>query len=529
MSAVAQPMAPDPYSQDSSFDRQHVGWKLFAIYLLMGAVWGLFSELAFESIVPRNQLYPYLQFLKDLIFFLLTGGFLLLMSRRYIGMLEKGQAQLVRAAYYDYLTGLPNQLLFRQELENALTDVRKREGHLAVMFLDLDRFKTIVRTLGHAQGDQLLRALSARLKRCLKQEDLLARLSGDEFALLVREIEGTDTVVGLARAILACLKEPFPFIEHGLHLTASIGIAIYPHDGEDPENLQKNADVAKSRTKEMGGNNFQFYYPGMNELFLQSLILENRLHLALENNEFSLRYQPQLELATGRLSALEALACWKYPDDETISPETFIPLAEETGLIEPIGAWILRQACRQNRAWQDAGLAPQPIAVNVSARQFFQRDFVYLVRSILKETDLAPRWLALEITESILMQDVEQTRTTLAQLKQLGVAIVIDDFGTGYSSLSYLKSFPVDTLKIDRSFVAGLPAERDAAALTAAIIGLAHALGMDVVAEGVEQREQVDFLREHGCDRVQGYWYYPPMPIDECRRLLGTLPVREAG
>lgn len=348
----------------------------------------------------------------------------------------------------------------------------------------------------------------------------MARFGGDEFAVLIPKVDNSEMAAKAAEAILQCLKEPFPFVEHGLHLSGSLGIAIYPHDGQDAPTLLKNADVARNRAKEMGGNGFQFYYPAMNEMFLQSLLMENRLHSALEKNELNLRYQPLLSLHTGTVKGIEALVCWKFPGGETVSPERFIPLAEETGLIEPIGEWVLETACTQNVLWQEQGLPPQRMAVNVSVRQFYGEDFLDVVTRVLERTGLESRWLALEVTESVLMQDVEQTRTILSRLKALGVKVVIDDFGTGYSSLSYLKRFPVDTLKIDQSFVEGIPRNTDDSTLTGAIIAMGHALGLEVVAEGVERLEQRDFLKEKGCDRIQGFLFHPPLTARECGGLL---------
>jgi len=494
--------------------------RIILYYLLLGAAWAFCSDPLLKVLIGDPILREAIHPIRDISFFLLTGVFLYLVLGRYLAALRQGDRQLQQAAYHDNLTGLANQLQFQNSLEKAVGEFAGKDRKAAILLLDLDRFRTVVRTLGHNMGNLLLKEIAVRLQNCLEGDALLARFSGDEFAVLLPTIEHSDQVAEIADSLLECLKQPFPFVEHGLHLSGSIGIAIFPHDGNDAATLLKNAEVARSRAKEMGGNGVQFYYPAMNELFLQSLVLENRLHTALEKNELGVRYQPLLQLHRRQISGLEALVCWKYPGGESISPERFIPLAEETGLIEPIGEWVLNMACSQNSHWQKNGLPPQRIAVNVSVRQFFQPGFLDMLRRVLEQTGLAAEWLALELTESVLMQDVEQTRDMLAALKQLGVKIVIDDFGTGYSSLSYLKRFPVDALKIDRSFIEGIPRDHGDTALTGAIIAMGHALGLEVIAEGVERLEQYQFLKDRGCDRIQGFLFQPPLTADECTGLL---------
>ncbi len=494
--------------------------RIILYYLALGGAWAFCSDPLLSLLVSDPQLREALHPLRDLFFFLLTGGFLYWVLGRYLAVLRQGDRHLYRAAYHDSLTGLANQQQFQNALERSVLESAGKGNKIAIMLIDLDRFRTVVRTLGHSMGNQLLKAIALRLQDCLDQKALLSRFSGDEFAILLPTVVHSDQVAAGATRLLDCLKEPFPFVEHGLHLSGSLGIAIYPHDGHDAATLLKNAEVARSRAKEMGGNGYQFYYPAMNELFLQSLVLENRLHSALEKNELGVRYQPLLHLKRKQICGLEALICWKYPGGESISPERFIPLAEETGLIEPIGEWVLTTACRQNQSWQEKGLPPQRMAVNVSVRQFFKPDFLQMLRRVLEKTGLSPEWLALELTESVLMQDIEQTHRILAELKMLGVKIVIDDFGTGYSSLSYLKRFPVDSLKIDQSFVEGIPRDHGDTALTGAIIAMGHALGLEVIAEGVERLEQHKFLRERGCDRIQGFLFQPPLTADDCTGLL---------
>ncbi len=433
----------------------------------------------------------------------------------------RNEKAILRMAYFDALTDLPNQRMFLEHLSRAIEESSEQTGQVAILFLDLDRFKTIARTIGHTTGERLLKAIAERLAGCLDPGDTLARLGDDEFGIILPAVEKPENAAEKAERLLESLKAPFTFVDHELHITASIGIAIYPHDGTNVETLLKNADAAMSRTKDMGKNNYQFYFPELNQWSMQTLILENKLHQALERDEFLLLYQPQLNLHTGNLEGMEALVCWRHPDREDVSPSDFIPLAEETGLIEPIGEWILRTACEQSVRWQKAGLAPQRIAVNISARQFNQLNIADLVAKVLRETGLEARWLALEITESTIMQDVEKTRITLQKLKAMGVTIIVDDFGTGYSSLSYLKQFPIQTLKIDRSFVVDLPDDSDDRGITAAIIAMAHTLGMDVVAEGVEKEEQRDYLAGKGCDKIQGFLFSPPLRAEQFAEMLG--------
>jgi len=450
-----------------------------------------------------------------------TESFLQIFSARASAELERLRAEAIISsmAYYDQVTALPNQYSFTESLIRKIAERTEKDMPLAVMLVDLDRFKAFSRTLGHVNSNLLLKEIVRRFKDEISEKDALAKFGDDEFALLF-EIETPEEAADYAERLSACLKRSLFFVGHELHLTASIGIAIYPHDGTKAETLLKNADAAMCRTKEMGRNGYQFYYPEMTQLSLQTLILENKLHRALEREEFALRYQPQLDLRHGRISGMEALVCWNYPGQEPVSPLDFIPLAEETGLITPIGEWILRSACAQNKQWQDEGLPAQKVAVNISARQFYQYDIARLVGSVLEKTGLDPCWLAVEITESVLMQDVEQTVNILHRLKNMGVQVTIDDFGTGYSSLSYLKQFPVQALKIDRSFITGIPEDHEDRAITAAIIAMAHILNIQVIAEGIEREEQRQFLTSKGCDKIQGFLFSPPLSVDEFRSLL---------
>lgn len=423
-------------------------------------------------------------------------------------------------AHYDLLTDLPNRTMFNDRLTLALANANRHRKMLAVLFVDLDRFKTIIDTLGHAMGDRLLRGVAERLGGCLEEGDTLARMGGDEFVVLLPQIHRADKAVRTAHKILEVLKPAFHFNGHELHITTSIGISLYPYDGEDADTLLKNADTALYRAKEQGRNNYQLYTPAMNARAFERLALENSLRKALERKEFQIHYQPQVDMASGRIIGLEALLRWQHPDLGTVYPAEFIPIAEETGLIVPLGEWVLRTSCAQAKQWQAMGLPPMTMAVNLSARQFQHHDLVETMKKILKETELEPQWLELEITESIAMQNADYTIVILRELKDMGIQLSLDDFGTGYSSLSYLKKFPLDALKIDQSFVRDLSTDPNDAAIANAVIVLAHSLRLKVLAEGVETREQEAFLKEHQCDRYQGYLFSNPIPAPALENLI---------
>jgi diguanylate cyclase (GGDEF)-like protein len=381
------------------------------------------------------------------------------------------------------------------------------------MFLDLDRFKLINDTLGHAAGDQLLQSMAQRLKDCLRQGDTLARWSGDEFTILLPQISSTDAA-RIAQRILNALNEPFQIEEQELHVKASIGIAFAPNNGEEVETLLKNADTAMYWAKQQGKNNYQLYASSMNTKGRERLRLENNLHKALERDEFLLYYQPQVNLNTNQIVGMEALIRWRRDGLGLIKPNQFIPLAEETGLIIPIGEWVLRTACAQSRTWQLSGTPPFRTTVNLSARQFQQGNLVQTIAQVLQETQLDPQYLELEITETIAIQDIDRTISVLQELKTMGIHIAMDDFGTGYSSLSSLRYFPLDTLKIDQSFVQNLTIHPSNLAIITSIIALGRGLNLKVIAEGVETAAQMQFLRSVECDDVQGYFISQPLPPD---------------
>lgn len=429
---------------------------------------------------------------------------------------EMLQQQLERERYqasHDQLTELPNRLLFDERLTLALNHAEQPGEMLAVMFLDLDRFKSINDTLGHAIGDQLLQQAAQRIAGCLKQGDTLARWGGDEFTLILSQLYSPEDISEIAQRILKVLEAPFKFEQQELHITASIGIALAPYDGEDAGTLLKNADTAMYRAKQQGRNSFQLYTNDMNMWAFDQLVLINDLYNALDRNEFLLHYQPQVNLQTGEIVAIEALIRWQHPQRGLVPPDQFIAIAEETGQINAIGEWVLRTACAQNRAWQMAGLSPIRVAVNLSGRQF-RRSLPRLIAQVLSDTGLDPQYLEIEITESIAMQDLSLTIAVLKELQKMGVCISIDDFGTGYSSLAMLKQFPLHTLKIAREFIKDLDTNPQDAAVIEAIMTLGHGLSLGVVAEGVETQEQWNFLRSINCDAMQGYFFSRPVAAE---------------
>jgi len=430
------------------------------------------------------------------------------------------EAQLEYQANHDRLTSLPNRNLLNDRVHQALLMSQRGRKQVAVLTVDLDNFKLVNDSLGQEAGDMLLKTVAERLNSCVRLGDTAARKGGDEFAVIVSNLATADDAAQIANKIRESIALPIRINEHELSITCSIGISIFPRDGEDVQTLLRNADGAMYRAKEQGCNTFQFYTGEMNARSLARMTMEKHLRRAMENNELSLHYQPQVSLLTGHVSGMEALLRWQSPELGPVSPASFIPLAEETGLIEQIGEWVVRTACAQNRAWQDAGLPQLSVAVNISARQFRLSNIVGSIGRALRETGLEPRFLELEITESMVMQDVERVSAILNELKGLGVLLAMDDFGTGYSSLSYLKRFPFDVLKIDRSFVRDITSDPDSAAIAKTVIAMAHSLHLTVVAEGVETEGQLHYLRSHGCDEMQGYFFSRPLPAAEFAALL---------
>ena len=434
--------------------------------------------------------------------------------------LRQSEERLQHLAHYDHLTHLPNRVLFLDRLEQALARARWHKRIVAVLFVNLDRFKVINDTVGHPIGDRVLKVIAERLNAAVREGDTVARLGGDEFAVALADLAEAHDVPRVAEKIIAALHPPMVIDEREFFVTASIGVSLHPGDGDDAETLLRNADIAMYRAKEKGKNNFQFYSPAMNAEAPKRLALETDLRRALERREYLLHYQPKVDLATGRVAGMEALLRWQHPKQGLISPLDFIPLLEETGLIVPVGEWVLRSACAQNKSWQEAGHAPLRVAVNLSARQFKQTGLVETVRVVLAETGLDPRFLELELTESILLEHTGESLATLRKFHDMGIHLALDDFGTGYSSLSYLKRFPIDSLKIDRSFVRDITTNPDDATIARTVIAMAHNLRMMAVAEGVETQEQLEFLRAHQCDQMQGYYFSRPLTAEVFAQLL---------
>jgi len=433
---------------------------------------------------------------------------------------KQNEARIRYLATHDGLTSLPNRVLFAQLLDMAIEEARRYGRRFAVLFIDLDRFKIINDTLGHEAGDILLQEMAARLQHCLRASDVIARLGGDEFVVLLREIGKPTQVAAVARKMLSRAMQPKEILEQECRVTASIGIALYPQDADDAQSLMKNADIAMYTAKEEGKNTFQFYSRETNARSREKMSLESSLRRALERDELTLHYQAKRDLRSGIVTGVEALLRWNNPGLGCVSPAQFIPVAEETGLIIPIGRWVLKTACAQNVAWQRAGVPPLCMAVNISARQFGDTELLNHITEALQESGMSPALLELEITESMVMHNTERALEVLGAVKRLGVRLAVDDFGTGYSSLAQLKRFPIDTLKVDRSFIRDLPRDSEDKAITEAIISMGKSLSLTIVAEGVETGEQERFLRERDCDEMQGYYFSRPLLPDQLTPLL---------
>jgi len=432
----------------------------------------------------------------------------------------KAESEIQQLINYDTLTGLPNRNLLHDRLKLSVAQAIRDQHLLGILVLDLDRFKGINDTLGHLAGDQLLMTIAKRLTACIRDSDTLARLGGDEFVIILNNVGSEEGITAVSKKILAIISEPIYIDGHEIYITGSIGIAVYPMNGEDGQTLLKHADLAMYQAKELDRNNFQFFSREMNVKVLERMMLENSMRKALDREEFFLVYQPQVDARSGRIVGMEALLRWNHPDLGLLVPDRFIYLAEETGFIIPIGEWVLRTACRQNKAWQDEGLTPVRIAVNLSGKQFDQQALDEAIAAILMETGLAPEWLEIEITESAVMKNAELSIGMLRKLKEMGITFAIDDFGTGYSSLSYLKHFPITRLKIDRSFVRDIITNPDDAAIAEIIIAMAQTLKLEVIAEGVETRAQMEFLSFNNCVEQQGYLFSRPVPAEQFAQFL---------
>jgi diguanylate cyclase (GGDEF)-like protein len=457
------------------------------------------------------------------IMFAATPGLLILgtvLSLRILQQRKREDDRVRHIAFHDDLTSLPNRLMLTQRLDQALSRHRRAATKLAILYMNLDRFKVINDSLGHEAGDVLLCQVADRLRAQMREGDTLSRVGGDEFVVLIENYGNSIDISACAQRLVEQLSLPYVLGNKDCHVTLSIGISIFPGDGSDSQGLLKAADMAMYRAKETGRNNYQYYLPSMNVHTLERLELESDLRRALERGEFLLHYQPKVEISSGLITGVEALLRWKHPLRGLVPPLDFIPLAEETGLIVPIGEWVLATACAQNQAWQGRTLPKLSVAVNLSARQFADSTLLAKLTRIIHTSGLDPALLELEITESVVMSDGENAVGVLDKLKSIGVQIAIDDFGTGYSSLAYLKRFPIDTLKVDRSFIRDIPGNSGDMKITRAIIAMAHGLRLKVVAEGVETADQLQYLRNQSCDAVQGYFLYPPLEEDEVAEIL---------
>ena len=428
--------------------------------------------------------------------------------------------EMSRLAQHDSLTGLPNRVLFNDRLTQAISLAMRQDKQLAVLFVDLDQFKKINDSLGHAVGDKLLQSVAGRLVNCVRRTDTVSRLGGDEFVVLLSQVEHEEDAAVSARKILRALAAPHTVDDKNLDISVSVGVSTYPSDAADAESLMNKADTAMYEAKKQGRNNYQFFRRDMQVRLADRQLLEGELRSALGRNEFLLHYQPKFNLQTGQITGMEALIRWVHPQRGMVTPAQFVPIAEECGLILPIGRWVLLEACTQARAWRDSGLGIVPVAVNVSAAEFGDKDFISGVRAVLIATGVEPQNLELELTESVLMQDAESTVRTLGALKTMGVTLAIDDFGTGYSSFTYLRRFPVDALKLDQSFVQAITENPGDATIVSAMINIGNSLNQRVIAEGVETLSQLKFLQSHGCCEGQGYYFSHPVVAEQAGKLL---------
>ncbi|MBG9943389.1 EAL domain-containing protein [Brevibacillus formosus] len=442
----------------------------------------------------------------------------LLLVTRDVTDRKQSEETIHHLAYHDALTDLPNRRMYVQQLSKEMMQAKRFQSNLAVLFLDLDRFKDVNDSFGHDVGDMLLVEAAKRLQACLKPGDVVARLGGDEFTIMQNQLQDRSEATALAEQIMYQLQRPFELDGHVFNVSCSIGIALYPQDGDNPEDLLKRADTALYTVKSRGKNGYDFFDPTMEAKSLERILMENEMRKAIEQEQFQIYYQPKIDIATSAMTGMEALVRWVHPELGIIPPNRFIPIAEETGMILALGEWILKQACKQNKIWHDQGYTLK-VSVNLSARQIYQKDLVEMIKDILQETNLSPNWLELEITESIFVK-MEEATAVLQQIRDIGIQISIDDFGTGYSSFSYIKSLPVDTIKIDASFIRDIHHNQESQAIVKAIVTIAQSLNMNVIAEGIELHDQVAALKENGCDHGQGYLFSKPLPTHDFDQLL---------
>jgi len=487
--------------------------RMTILFALTSGLWILFSDKLLALLVRNQQLFIRLSIFKGLFYVLITSFLIYYLFQR-------GFDELVHHAHHDTLTGLPNRLLFNEHLMKALAQAKRKGSKLSVLFLDLDRFKLINDTMGHNLGDQLLNIVAGRIQKILREGDTIARQGGDEFLVLLPEIGHEEEAAAVSKRILEALSRPMMIDDNEVYISTSIGISLFPNDAGDIETLVKQADTAMYYAKEKGKNNYQFFTRGLNIKANERLSTENSLRKALTRGEFVVYYQPQIDFVSGCIVGVEALVRWNSTEHGIISPASFIPIAEETGLIVPIGEWVLRTACAQNMAWQKQGYPELRMAVNISARQFQEANFIDVVKEILNETGMPPQLLELEITESVAMEKGETSVELLGRFKELGVRISIDDFGTGFSSLNYLRRMPIDTLKIDQSFIRDINSGENGEEVITAIIQLAKNLRLKVIAEGVETDIQWFFLKEKRCDEMQGFLFSKAITSQEIETIL---------
>ena len=439
---------------------------------------------------------------------------------------KQAQEDLRYQAYHDLLTGLANRDMFLMYLDLEITQAKRNEYKIAVLYLDIDRFKNVVDSLGHAAADKLVTETAARLGSCIRKSDTIARIGGDDFAILLSDYQRPEDVVINIRQIVAAMKAPFQLGSHEFSITLSFGISMFPEDGEDSATLLKNADNAMFQAKEAGRNSYHFFNAALNKRTVENLILENSLRKAIERDELVVYYQPQMNLVTGGIDCLEALVRWKHPDLGLLRPEQFLPIAEENGFISNIDLWVIQAACAQNKVWQKAGLKKVPVSVNLSARELHDPDLIAGISRVLSETGLDSACLEIEVTETNAMLDVERALANMEKLREIGVGLALDDFGTGFSSLNYLKKLPIKKIKIDKSFIKGVVSEAGDQAIVSAVIAMGKNLHLYIVAEGVEKQEQLEFLKSKQCDAVQGFLFSEPLPARRFDTLLSTAPAR---
>ncbi|MFZ5966988.1 MAG: putative bifunctional diguanylate cyclase/phosphodiesterase [Bacillota bacterium] len=515
------------FSWDVKIDFNYESLKITFVYGIFGGLWIVLSDEILDTLTADKEVFKEMQTFKGWFYVFVTAALFYLLIRKKMKTIEnimektkKTEKKIYTLAYYDGLTGLPNRALFENELKNALHHAKERNEKLALIYFDLDNFKKINDSLGHCFGDRLLKNAASVLSAQLKDENVFARMGGDEFALFIPSVANRKEVVSEVERIMDVLQKPWILNEREFHVSASVGITIYPDDGLNGQTLLKNVDAAMFSAKEKGRNRFEFYTQQLNDKALYQLDMENSLRQAVRNEEFILFYQPQIDLKTGKISGVEALIRWIHPKKGFISPMDFIPLAEDMGLIVPIGEWVFKEACKQHVEWVNQGLPPIHIAVNLSLIQLQHGNFAESIGKILQDTGVESKWIDLEITESTIMDDLDTAIVQLTKLKEMGIKISLDDFGIGYSSLNYLKTLPIDILKMDKSFVKEIAEKSSEAAIAKSVIQLAHNMKMLVVAEGVETTDQLQFLAEHQCDIGQGYLFSKPQQPQFIEKLL---------